>query len=113
MSAATPTDRPDNREVENENLRPGRDGRPPRPATEPKGAQGSSRNPETLTDPATGEPTRAPADTGETAEPQAGAAGQRSTGGTYDPADLGSAARRSEARTTKDEPPEPAPTPPK
>ncbi len=27
------TDRPDNREVENENLKPAGDGRPPRPAT--------------------------------------------------------------------------------
>jgi hypothetical protein len=29
---------------------------PPRPATEPAGAKGSSRNDKTLTDPATGEP---------------------------------------------------------
>lgn len=31
-------------------------GRPPRPATEPAGSQGSSRNTKTATDPATGEP---------------------------------------------------------
>lgn len=31
-------------------------GRPPRPATEPAGSQGSSRNSKTATDPATGEP---------------------------------------------------------
>lgn len=36
-----------------ENLKPGR---PPRPVTEPKGAEGSARNSKTLTDPATGEP---------------------------------------------------------
>ena len=33
-------------------------GSPPRPKTEPPGSEGSSRNDETLTDPATGEPTR-------------------------------------------------------
>ena len=37
-----------------ENLRPGRDGRPPRPATEPKGSEGSSDSPKNWTDPATG-----------------------------------------------------------
>jgi hypothetical protein len=31
-------------------------GSPPRPATEPAGAQGSSRTSKTMTDPATGEP---------------------------------------------------------
>ncbi|MFN3515479.1 MAG: hypothetical protein ACK41C_20725 [Phenylobacterium sp.] len=36
-----------------EDMRPGR---PPRPATEPKGSEGSQRNRKTLTDPATGEP---------------------------------------------------------
>ena len=45
--------RPDNRSTENENLKPGE---PPRPATEPGGAEGSSNSGETLTDPATGEP---------------------------------------------------------
>jgi hypothetical protein len=33
-------------------------GRPPRPATEPHGAEGSSRTPKTRTDPATGAPMR-------------------------------------------------------
>ena len=50
-----PDARPDDRKVENENLRPDRDGEPPRPATEPKGAKGSSNSGETATDPATGE----------------------------------------------------------
>ena len=36
-----------------EDLKPGA---PPRPATEPEGAAGSSRTDKTLTDPATGEP---------------------------------------------------------
>jgi len=45
-------DRPDNREVENENLRADGEGRPPRPATEPAGAQG--RQAKTMTDPSTG-----------------------------------------------------------
>ncbi len=41
---------------ENENQRtPGRDGEPPRPATEPAGSEGSSNSGETETDPATGE----------------------------------------------------------
>jgi len=47
--------RPDNRQVENENQRaPGQGGEPPRPATEPRGAEGSSNSGETATDPATG-----------------------------------------------------------
>lgn len=33
-------------------------GRPPRPATEPAGSEGSSRNAKTLTDPATGTPAK-------------------------------------------------------
>ena len=41
------------RSRENDNLRPGR---PPRPATEPKGAQASVRNRKTATDPGSGEP---------------------------------------------------------
>lgn len=50
------TTRPDNRETENENLKvPTTDGKPPRPATEPAGAEGSSNSGETETDPATGE----------------------------------------------------------
>lgn len=35
-------------------------GAPPRPATEPNGAPGSSRNDKTATDPATGEPQNGP-----------------------------------------------------
>ena len=35
-------------------------GSPPRPATAPAGAHGSSRSPKTQTDPATGEPNKAP-----------------------------------------------------
>lgn len=48
--------RPDNREVENEALRPQetKDG-PPRPASEPKGSEHSVKNPHTETDPGTGE----------------------------------------------------------
>lgn len=42
------------RETENENLRPSTQGRPPRPATEPRGSEGSSNSGETATDPATG-----------------------------------------------------------
>jgi hypothetical protein len=48
--------RPDNREVESENLRPEGEGRPPRPATEPPGAKGSQQTPKTLTDPGSGAP---------------------------------------------------------
>ena len=59
--------RPSNHEVENENQRPARgannggvdqgdgDGKPPRPATEPRGAEGSSDSPKTRTDPGSGE----------------------------------------------------------
>lgn len=51
-----PADRPNNREVENEQARPhpSPDG-PPRPATEPAGSKGSVRNSKTETDPGTGE----------------------------------------------------------
>ena len=49
-------ERPKNREVENEDLRPAADGGPPRPATEPKGARAAKDNPHTRTDPGTGEP---------------------------------------------------------
>ncbi|MFN4289238.1 MAG: hypothetical protein ACK4E3_12165 [Brevundimonas sp.] len=48
--------RPDSLEVENEDQRTDEDGAPPRPATEPDGAEGSSNSGETQTDPATGEP---------------------------------------------------------
>ncbi|USQ98511.1 hypothetical protein MZV50_04930 [Caulobacter sp. RL271] len=48
--------RPSNREVEHENQRPApRDGQPPRPATEPRGAADSTRSPKTRTDPGSGE----------------------------------------------------------
>jgi hypothetical protein len=50
--------RPDNREVENENLRPQKGGGPPRPATEPPGAKRSQDSGKTLTDPGTGTPNR-------------------------------------------------------
>jgi hypothetical protein len=46
--------RPDNREVENENLRPAGDGKPPRPATEPHGAERSQKSGKTATDPGSG-----------------------------------------------------------
>jgi hypothetical protein len=50
-------DRPSNRETETEDQRtPAREGTPPRPATEPKGSEGSSNSGETATDPATGKP---------------------------------------------------------
>ena len=56
MTDATPgAGRPKDHATENENLRPDRDGEPPRPATEPRGAKGSSNSGETATDPATGE----------------------------------------------------------
>ncbi|MFN3538024.1 hypothetical protein [Brevundimonas sp.] len=56
MTDERPDERPDNRSVENEELRPpARDGEPPRPATEPEGSEGSSNSGETATDPATGE----------------------------------------------------------
>jgi len=51
----TASPRPSNREVENENQRPAGDGKPPRPATEPKGAEDSADSGETLTDPGSGE----------------------------------------------------------
>lgn len=53
MPSTTP--RPDNHETENENQQaPSRQGQPPRPATEPKGGEGSSNSGKTATDPATG-----------------------------------------------------------
>jgi len=56
-SASPGQSRPSNREVENENQRPAEcaDGKPPRPATEPAGAKGSSTSPKTRTDPGSGE----------------------------------------------------------
>jgi len=48
---------PATRETEFENQRtPTREGQPPRPATEPRGSEGSSNSGETATDPATGKP---------------------------------------------------------
>jgi hypothetical protein len=47
--------RPSNRETENEDLKPVGEGRPPRSANEPRGAEGSERNAKTRTDPASGE----------------------------------------------------------
>lgn len=45
------------REVENENQRPPEDaGKPPRPATEPKGSRTSGLSTDTRTDPGSGEP---------------------------------------------------------
>ena len=46
-------DRPQNREVENENLRPDGAGRPPRPATEKPGSKPLA--PDTATDPGSGQ----------------------------------------------------------
>ena len=57
MPTHTDTPRPKNRGTENEMLKPGS---PPRPATEPQGAQSSSKTGKTLTDPATGEPNARP-----------------------------------------------------
>jgi hypothetical protein len=63
-SASPDQNRPSNHEVENENQRPaqgvdqGADregGQAPRPATEPRGAKGSSTSPKTRTDPGSGE----------------------------------------------------------
>ena len=52
--------RPSNREVETENQRSSGGAnaatvKPPRPATEPRGAEGSSDSPKTRTDPGSGE----------------------------------------------------------
>jgi hypothetical protein len=55
-NAQPSSDRPSNREVENENQQSTpRDGQPPRPATEPRGAADSSPSPKTRTDPGSGE----------------------------------------------------------
>jgi hypothetical protein len=53
--SASPADRPSNREVENENQRPAPEGGPPRPATEPHGAEDSTQSPKTRSDPGSGE----------------------------------------------------------
>ena len=47
----------DARRNRDDDLKPGS---PPRPATEPAGSKGSSRSDKTATDPATGEPRKAP-----------------------------------------------------
>ena len=57
MTAPKNDDRPKNREVETEDLRPsGKAGQPPRPATEPPGARASQDSGRTRTDPGSGEP---------------------------------------------------------
>ncbi len=53
-----PTGAERTRESETENQRPDREGHPPRPATEPKGAEWSTHTHKTETDPGTGEPAR-------------------------------------------------------
>jgi hypothetical protein len=53
--AASGAGRPSNRETENENLKPGREGEPPRPATEPAGSKSSQKSRKTATDPGSGE----------------------------------------------------------
>jgi hypothetical protein len=50
----TDRSRPSNHEIENENLRPAGDGKPPRPATEPAGVGNPVDSPETVTDPGSG-----------------------------------------------------------
>lgn len=58
--AATPADRPSNRETENEDLKPVGDGQPPRSASEPRGAEDSVQTSKTRTDPNSGEQTANP-----------------------------------------------------
>jgi hypothetical protein len=53
------TDRPKNRAVEYEDVKPQTPG-PPRSATEPRGAEGSVKTPRTATDPDSGEAKRRP-----------------------------------------------------
>ncbi|HEX8231917.1 MAG TPA: hypothetical protein VF559_01030 [Caulobacteraceae bacterium] len=48
-------ERPHSRETEYEDVKPAGDGQAPRSATEPEGAEGSSNNSKTATDPASGE----------------------------------------------------------
>jgi hypothetical protein len=57
MAADPSEDRPKNREVENEEMRPEEDastGGPPRPASEPAGSKASQQSSKTATDPGTG-----------------------------------------------------------
>lgn len=56
--SAPQDERPKNREVENEEVRPAGEGRPPRPATEPPGSEASQDSGETRTDPGSGEQRR-------------------------------------------------------
>ena len=58
-SSRAKKERPHNREVENENLRPpATEGERPRPATEPPGSEESTRSDELPNDPGSGEPRR-------------------------------------------------------
>ena len=59
------TDRPKNREVEYEDVKPGGAGEPPRTANEPRGSEGSSNTPKTRTDPASGEQDASEAEAGD------------------------------------------------
>ncbi|MGV9006662.1 MAG: hypothetical protein ACOH1H_08005 [Brevundimonas sp.] len=52
----TDTPRPPRQSETEDQRNPAHDGQPPRPATEPPGAEGSSNSGETATDPATGRP---------------------------------------------------------
>lgn len=52
----TDTTRGPGRQSEYEQEKPMRDGKPPHPAQEPPGSEGSSNSGQTATDPATGEP---------------------------------------------------------
>ena len=57
MAQARRPQRPKNREVENQDLRPpAQEGEPPRAATEPPGSEWSVQSEETMTDPVSGEP---------------------------------------------------------
>jgi hypothetical protein len=59
MPTPNDTSRPKNRGTEYEMEKPGK---PPRPATEPAGSEGSSNSRKTISDPATGEPNHSPSD---------------------------------------------------
>jgi hypothetical protein len=52
----TDTARPPRQSETEDQRRPAHEGEPPRPATEPRGARGSSNSGKTATDPATGKP---------------------------------------------------------
>lgn len=55
MADPTTPERAKNLEVEQENLRPSKEGEAPRPATEPHGARRSQQTDKTKTDPGSGE----------------------------------------------------------